>query len=653
LEQKNYNLLFIVIFFVAAALRFYTLGSYGITADELSALQRTNYSSFVEMIRNGVLIDFHPPLVQTFMYFWSMIFGTTEFAARLPFATLSILSIYLYFQIAQKWFNKNVALLATAAITCNQLMLIYSRLARPYAFGVFFTAAATLYFTKIIVDKNYSFKTVAQYVFYSWCAMNTHYFALVFIAVLGLGSLFFITKDNAKILLISGALMLVLFMPTVLILKHQLEAGGIGADSGGWLWLPDFNFAIDYIKYLFNGSRYVLYFYALLVAFFIFQKSKSNIDSTPKIHQTKFRILSLVFWLFPIVFGYIYSYTKNPILQHSVLSFSTPFLFIALFSFVPEVVSKKVISISIYGILIFVFSVTVFANNFYNTNYFGVYKPIAMRTLEWETKYGKQNITHAINTDNPFFIDYYFKQWNKKVDYIIYNIVGRESLKKVIEIVENSNTEYFSFAWTNIENALEITEIIKEKFPYLIERKFFFNSEYYLFCKTKVANPIIDLGYSYATNFDSGNSLFMGNEQTIVSGIGVGGSNCIALSSTSEYSPNFEATAKNIFVSENQILNIKAKVKKLDVGAKAELVAWFTINDSTTSWQAMNTEFFTKDTSNWYTVFYSLRLPKTSSLSNKLHINFWNTSKKNILFDDINIYMSDGNPIIYSINENF
>jgi len=660
LENKSHSNYLYILIFVAAALRLYTLGSYGITADELSALQRTEFNSFSEMINGGVLIDFHPPLVQTFMYYWSMLFGTKEFAARFPFAVLAILSIYLYYQIAQKWFNKNVALLSAAAIACNQLMIIYSRLARPYAFGIFFTAAATLYFTKIIIDKKVDFKICAQYVFYSWCAMNTHYFSFLFIAVLGLSSLIFITKENAKAIILSGVAMLILFVPSFGILKHQLDAGGIGADSGGWLGVPEFQFTIDYVKYLFNGSRYVMFFYAALFIFLLVSKFKvqssklSDLNEVEsKFQVSRFKIIAFVFFLFPLVFGYLYSYAKNPILQHSVLTFGTPFMFIFLFCFIPKQFSKKIISIAFASIIILVNSVTIFANDFYNTNFFGVYKPINSKTLEWETKYGKQNITHIINTDNPYFVNYYYKQWGKTVDYKGYNFVGRESLKKLIEIVEHSKTDYLSFAWTNIGNPLEITELIKVKFPYLIERKFFFNSEYYLFGKNKTEGSINDVLFSNFTDFNSGNNLFSGNEQTYKASEGMKHSRCIMLDEKNEFGPGIELNSKDILKAESNILNISLKVKKMDVDAKSAVVVVFKDADSTTSWQAMDTDIFTKDTTHWFTLFYSLRLPKTSKISDKVNVYFWNVGKKRILFDDVKIYTTVGNPILYSINNDF
>ena len=125
------------------------------------------------------------------------------------------------------------------------------------------------------------------------------------------------------------------------------------------------------------------------------------------------------------------------------------------------------------------------------------------------------------------------------------------------------------------------------------------------------------------------------------------------LDEKNEFGPGVEYNALDVLKDENNILNINLKVKKIDIEAKAALVVVFKNADSTTSWQAMDTDIFTKDTANWATLHYSLRLPQTSKLSDKVNLYFWNTSKKKILFDDVRIYTTFGNPILYSINKNF
>ena len=62
------HLLIFLILAIGALLRFYDYASIPFTHDELSALIRTRFGSFHELIRNGVMVDGHPAGVQVFLY---------------------------------------------------------------------------------------------------------------------------------------------------------------------------------------------------------------------------------------------------------------------------------------------------------------------------------------------------------------------------------------------------------------------------------------------------------------------------------------------------------------------------------------------------------------------------------------------------------
>ena len=83
-----------VLVFVGALFRFYNYNNWSLSNDELSAITRLNYSSFSEMIEQGVrLIDMHPVGVQSFLWMWTHLFGMSEEVLRLPFVLLGILTI--------------------------------------------------------------------------------------------------------------------------------------------------------------------------------------------------------------------------------------------------------------------------------------------------------------------------------------------------------------------------------------------------------------------------------------------------------------------------------------------------------------------------------------------------------------------------------
>lgn len=66
--KNNYTLLFFI-FIVAFTLRFYNFTAIPFTHDELSALFRTQFDNFQDLINDGIKFDGHPSGVQLFFIF--------------------------------------------------------------------------------------------------------------------------------------------------------------------------------------------------------------------------------------------------------------------------------------------------------------------------------------------------------------------------------------------------------------------------------------------------------------------------------------------------------------------------------------------------------------------------------------------------------
>jgi hypothetical protein len=134
---------------VAALFRFYPFGEVSLSNDELSALVRTRFPSFNEMIRGGVYTDFHPAGVQSFLYYWTNLLGESAFLLRLPFILSGLGSIWLIYRLGSRWFHTAAGLLAAAMFSVLEYSIIYSQLARPYSPGLFFCLLATWYWTNL------------------------------------------------------------------------------------------------------------------------------------------------------------------------------------------------------------------------------------------------------------------------------------------------------------------------------------------------------------------------------------------------------------------------------------------------------------------------------------------------------------------------
>ena len=79
------SLLICLIIIIGAVLRFYNYADIPFTHDEFSALFRTQFSNFHDLIIKGVLVDTHPAGVQVFLYYWVKLVGISEPLVKLPF----------------------------------------------------------------------------------------------------------------------------------------------------------------------------------------------------------------------------------------------------------------------------------------------------------------------------------------------------------------------------------------------------------------------------------------------------------------------------------------------------------------------------------------------------------------------------------------
>lgn len=338
-----------VILLIAASLRLYHLDSVPFMHDEFSALSRTSYDSFSELIQQGIKIDSHPAGTQLFLYYMVKLFGWNEFWLKLPFALMGIASVFLIFKIGQQWFNTNVGLISAAFVTVSELFLFYSQLIRPYSSGLFCVLLFVYYWNRMLfIDEKPSVKVCVGFALSAFLSSQMHNFSLAQAGLIYLAGLLFLKKDNKlqiKAYLLSGVVALILFLPTSPIFYHQLFVNG---GIGGWLSMPKASFIIDFFRYSLNYS-YLFIFGFIIIVIYPFIRCKVNNDK-----KILLRIVGLALFMIPFVLAFVYSKLKEPILQFSTLIFGYPFFIITLFSFYDDKKIKMLEKTIVIGFILLV-----------------------------------------------------------------------------------------------------------------------------------------------------------------------------------------------------------------------------------------------------------------------------------------------------------
>ena len=460
-----------IILLAGFILRFYHFTELPFTWDELSAWSRLQFPSFSELIEYGVKPDGHPAGVQVFLYYWTSLFGDSEWVVKLPFNIMGLASIYVFYVIAKIWWNKNTGLIAASFMASMQFFVLYSPIARPYISGLFLTLMMVVYWSKYLFEEPKR-KYLITFVLFAALSAYNHHFSLLFAAIVGLTGLFFIKKDNIRDYILSGILIFVLYIPHLPIFFHQLAIGGIGG-QGNWLGKPSASFPLEFLYWAFHYSYLVLTLVFFIILLGIFSKGeKENSLGHKK------RLVLLLWFVIPLAIGYYYSIWVNPVIQFSMLIFSFPYLLLLLFSGIkktnPWLISSLVIFILIVNISTLVFSRQHYRIIF-KQPFAGTAKSL-MNTPEIQA-----DEIFLIYNSIPAYQQYYLKKYHLDTTHS-FSIYHQYFTLNQMDSLLQSRKEKYILASGLPESFIPF---IYSQYPYLLHREDGYTYESYLFSKDK------------------------------------------------------------------------------------------------------------------------------------------------------------------------
>lgn len=490
-----------VILLIAASLRLYHLDSVPFMHDEFSALSRTSYDSFSELIQQGIKIDSHPAGTQLFLYYMVKLFGWNEFWLKLPFALMGIASVFLIFKIGQQWFNTNVGLISAAFVTVSELFLFYSQLIRPYSSGLFCVLLFVYYWNRMLfIDEKPSVKVCVGFALSAFLSSQMHNFSLAQAGLIYLAGLLFLKKDNKlqiKAYLLSGVVALILFLPTSPIFYHQLFVNG---GIGGWLSMPKASFIIDFFRYSLNYS-YLFIFGFIIIVIYPFIRGKVNNDK-----KILLRIVGLALFMIPFVLAFVYSKLKEPILQFSTLIFGYPFFIITLFSFYDDKKIKMLEKTIVIGFILLVGITSLIIDRQY-------YKQVYNQGFDSMAAEMKKDMD--CYSDSISFVSFSNRTLMTKFYQDKEGIINNKLYDKSMDIYDYQeylsklNTKYIGIGLSDHAD-ISYEMITMMFYPNVLKECQWFNTKYLLLSKENIDNDMILMnnggkiqeGYEWGYSFD-------------------------------------------------------------------------------------------------------------------------------------------------------
>ncbi len=477
---KNWSdhLAIYVLALVTLMLRLYFPEDFTLSNDELSAIIRTQFENFSDVIRYGVVAtDPHPAGVQVFMFYYIKWFGNSAWIIRLPFVFAGVLSLFPFYYAVRTWTNSRVATLASSFLAFSILFMHFGQIARPYAFGLFFVMSLFYSWTKYYF--HHSPLPMLHWfgmILFSALSLYTHYFAALMAFIIGVTAFFSARSIKRRWVGLYGIIVLLLYLPHYSIFATQTSR----EDITGWLPMPEWTFVVDHVFALLNHSIFLLAIVAMAIFLGRFVKNESVITD-------RIKWISMGWFLAPIVIAYLYSSIKGAVLMDRVLLFSAPFFFLLISIWISKNKYKWIPAL-VFAALI---SDTFIVNRYYDNPFTENLKSIAFHMDEKDSEIDAASMLRIGNFNDIRYVQLYRKSSNNKKTIDKMNINKADSLYRLIDLIEASNADFVETSYACVNQPYEVPEIIKMYFPQTIEHYQYYNSGYSFFGKSKVSRDTL------------------------------------------------------------------------------------------------------------------------------------------------------------------
>ena len=349
----------ILIFIIAFLIRLIGLKQ-SLWLDEATTAEVIKHYSWWEIITKFSPFDFHPPLYYLFMKSWSLFFGFSEIALRLPSIIFSLLTGYLIYKISRSTW-------ATLFFLFNPLVVYYSQEARMYMMATFFVITGFYFFMKLqkklptqisnLKSQNSISKNDLFWMnLFLMLAFFTFYGSIFFI--LAILIYFFFDKQYKYLILTTLYLLLVFLIISPLLYQQWLNSKVSLIEVKNWsivlgknniknLLLIPIKFCVGRISFY---PKFLYWLISGFFSFFVFYVLFKNLDikNSLKNENFKLKILSFYLLILPLALGFLISFFV-PMLQYFRFLYLLPLLAILL-SFQRSATAKRIIG---GGFLIF------------------------------------------------------------------------------------------------------------------------------------------------------------------------------------------------------------------------------------------------------------------------------------------------------------
>lgn len=272
----------------------------------------------------------NPPLFTLILKGWVTVFGIEPFSVRFLPTLFSALSAVVLFQLARRFFNTDIAWIATGIFTFASTHYFFAHETRPYALFVLLTLLSMYAYLRLLIDD--SKKHRYWLALFNVLLIYNHFFGFLVIFIQAL--VFALDKSartrHWKSVVISWGITALLFTPYLPMLFHRF----VSSSGGTWLAPPDATGLYTELWRFSNQPVNTVIFIALLVVaavFFLVRK--------PQMPTLPTRLVLV--WFLLCYFGMFALSFKLPIFLDRYLVFLSPAFYLLVALSVHSIIRNK------------------------------------------------------------------------------------------------------------------------------------------------------------------------------------------------------------------------------------------------------------------------------------------------------------------------
>jgi hypothetical protein len=327
-----------------------------------------------------------------------------------------------------------------------------------------------------------------------------------------------------------------------------------------------------------------------------------------------------------------------------MLIFSTPYLFMLLFSYHKKIVTKH-IAFVILGLMIINIFTLIYGRDYYKIFYKQPYEQTARKAIIDK----RANDVFLIGGYIPYYTEYYFNKYGSAVPFIPNEDINSDLLNFATTISQIKENNIVVEGLTG-----EQVQVVQSYFPYQTGFDYGFTYEIYTFSKNKPTDQnIIERDIIAQTNFADEVGVWKNIQDMIDYDICSDETYC-TMTSLNEWGPSVSFDLMDIAPKGLGIIDVELEMAMTDTISKCVIVSTISEGKDVISWNALNFEDYHPVKGEWKKVFFTIDIQHVlKSRKNMeglvLKINIWNVSKTDLLINYINIYRKPGNPVRYGL----